>query len=1103
MNVNHTTYIKNLLYSFLDDTSIVGEKIMFVKHYNTLNMSLEDIEKVVGESYKKGFLYHRYFKNDIKEPYEPLINGIRYYYQKLFSSEMSVAEFVDNCNVYSLHKEIFVSYLTSGVAKRTEPIITAEVQYEMQKFVDSIINCLNYISKKTKLLIVLDRFQQSPLSTINVILQIIDEMHSSNIKILIIYNESESPLKYIEKSFNKIINIAEEKNILFEWEEEHEIKIRDYHSGFILNKRFFGDYLIKLNNLYNMIAAEDAKYYTDVINTRISEDKLRIDDNDKFSFYGIRALCDILCFDDSGALLACEKMLPLFNLHDNPHAEYKYNYICGVVQTAIGQSDMALKYVKKCMKIANKLNSENMKLYAEILKQEVQFGAWRDVFAVNFEKIVPDKEFYEKLDKHGFKNTLAYCMIFAYDNDSESVRNIVEGKESQTYIEAIRIGNELQNSNFLLSAYTKYIVIFTDKGYLKYTDKYYNEKLKIISREENKQREAHLFMGMGYNCIICEQFIRANEYFSKAIEILYSLNNPEAIVEALYNMSVNALCAQDYLSSRDYLNTVFKMLDNLQIETIQICNASKLHGMLALSYYMLGNEYRCYKCLSNMETYMTHLLYPEEGETPELYHWYEDLFLYYLINGILSKNNGEYDAAHEYFKKADECYDNYSGALFYGLQNYIVECYDLYIKCNEHEKAMEILEKGFEQCNKYGYTLKYQNIMLMIEGKVINARPLMGEFSLMSMSQLIEMSKNKGIEKQLTARKKDIAFLSSLQELLNKDDVDCNTLINSTMNAMQNSFNLDSMLILKKENNDIEEAYRNVDYYNDFDYNKIFSFMNVIKTEFLANRINKSFTEFNKIVKMFGRNRIVTLVGVPIIDEKDVNVVFLAAVNMHNNFRRNRTLLMDNDLSIIKTAIIQLESSVKRIKNRNKIIEMNERLNTLAVTDMLTGLYNRQGFSKKIEENLNCCNSIYILYADLDNFKYYNDTFGHDLGDMILVEFAKIFQNSAKNMGYAVRYGGDEFLVVLNNVSKDKVCQAADNIYESIRGGFVNVVSEYVNKDVVIPDNKLVSCSIGIASAESCSVENVKQALQKADEALYYMKKNCKGSYIMWEDIHE
>lgn len=73
MNLNHTNYIKNLFYSYVTDDNMSTEKIMFVKHYNMLDMRLEDIEKIVGDVYKKGLLYHRYSKNDIKEPYEPLI----------------------------------------------------------------------------------------------------------------------------------------------------------------------------------------------------------------------------------------------------------------------------------------------------------------------------------------------------------------------------------------------------------------------------------------------------------------------------------------------------------------------------------------------------------------------------------------------------------------------------------------------------------------------------------------------------------------------------------------------------------------------------------------------------------------------------------------------------------------------------------------------------------------------------------------------------------------------------------------------------------------------------------------------------------------------
>ncbi len=1076
---------------------------MFVKHFNTLNMSLEDIEKVVGESYKKGLLYHRYSKNDIKEPYEPLINGIRYYYQKFFSNEMTVSEFINECDVYSLHKEIFVLYLSTGLASRNEHIITSEVQYEENKFIKSIINCLNYISKKTSLLIILDKFQFAGLSSMKVIHEMIKEIDDCPIKMLIIYNELQAPLPYIEDYFNMMISEAEESNTLFEWESNEELKYNNYHSTFIPNRRFFGDYLTKLCNLYYMLAIEDAEYYTGVIHRRIVEEKLNVENTDKFRFYAISSLCNILSNDNNTAMLMCEKMLSLFDKTKDLYEYYIYNFICGMAHMTLIQSELTYKYARKCIEIAKEMQNEKLTFCAEVLEEGAQFSGWRDVFSVDFEKVIVREDMVKKLKKYNYMNTLAYYTIYGYDNDSESIERFVNGTESETFKSAISIGKELGNNNFLMSAYTKYIVLFSEKGYHKYSDKFYNEKLKIINTENIETRKAHQYLGIGYNSIIAEQFIKANEYFNNGIEILYNSKNAEGIVEALYNMAVNCICAQDFLSACDYLNTIFKMLNYLEVETIQICNASKLYGLLALSYYMIGNEYRCYKCISNMEVRIGHLLYLDEGENPDYYHWYEDLFLYYFINGILNKNNGELEEARECFEEAEKNFNEYQGALFYVVVNFTVEFYDLYMKCNEQEKAMVVLEKGINYCKNNGYVIKSQNIMLMIEGKNINARPLVANFSNISLKQLVELSYNVGKEKQLEKRKKDIKFLSSLQEMLNKEEIDYMPLVNNTMTTLQNNFNMDGILLLEKNDDRIVELFKDTTTDIDYGYEEIFDFFKLIKHEFITNRTDKSFMEFNKIVSLFGKNKIVTIVGVPVIDEHGINSVFLATVNMHHNFRRNRILLTDDDLVIIKTAIIQLSSGIERIRNRRNIVEINEKLNSLAVTDMLTGLYNRQGFAKMTEEHSNFNNSVSILYADLDNFKYYNDTFGHEVGDVVLVEFAKVFSKVSEKIGYAVRYGGDEFLVVLNNVSKEEVCKVADNIYSAISDGFVDVVSKYIKQSVVIPHNKLVSCSIGIAISENAGIDNIKYTLQKADKALYYMKKNHKGSYILWEDIDE
>ena len=68
------------------------------------------------------------------------------------------------------------------------------------------------------------------------------------------------------------------------------------------------------------------------------------------------------------------------------------------------------------------------------------------------------------------------------------------------------------------------------------------------------------------------------------------------------------------------------------------------------------------------------------------------------------------------------------------------------------------------------------------------------------------------------------------------------------------------------------------------------------------------------------------------------------------------------------------------------------------------------------------------MYIDLDNFKHYNDTFGHGVGDIILIEMAKIFSDEVNHQGFATRYGGDEFLITLYMDDKEYVEEIAQDI---------------------------------------------------------------------------
>ena len=153
---------------------------------------------------------------------------------------------------------------------------------------------------------------------------------------------------------------------------------------------------------------------------------------------------------------------------------------------------------------------------------------------------------------------------------------------------------------------------------------------------------------------------------------------------------------------------------------------------------------------------------------------------------------------------------------------------------------------------------------------------------------------------------------------------------------------------------------------------------------------------------------------------------------------------------------------------------------------------------KNIYEAWNVTNV--IMYIDLDNFKYYNDTVGHEIGDLVLVLFSNILKECAKDNGVAIRYGGDEFLLVFNNKDCEYAVRVAKRIYAKILDGFASNIEKRLKKKVIIPEEKKLSCCIGIAEFISNRREAIVEALERADEALYSVKNTTKHDYKVWKD---
>lgn len=171
-----------------------------------------------------------------------------------------------------------------------------------------------------------------------------------------------------------------------------------------------------------------------------------------------------------------------------------------------------------------------------------------------------------------------------------------------------------------------------------------------------------------------------------------------------------------------------------------------------------------------------------------------------------------------------------------------------------------------------------------------------------------------------------------------------------------------------------------------------------------------------------------------------------------------------------------------------KLYNKNLELDTLANTDPLTGLFNRRTMSDKVmdmyEEYSRTGTNFSIVLADIDDFKHINDTYGHDYGDVVLETIAKLFLNFTRGDDIVCRWGGEEFLILLNGTDVTSARTISERIRKSIS-----------NTSLCHNDETLhITMTFGVASAYEAS--NYDELFTIADKRMYEGKKTGKNKVV-------
>lgn len=1109
MKDEYYEFIKMFVEKLIDSTYEKDNNVVVVKHYNTFEITKNDIDRLAKEYGKNRFMvfYRKFHGEEMLEACDPFLSIIQQMYQKYYN-EKSIEEFLDSFDIYSLQRSVIQSYLETSLCVRKEDLILSEVEQEREILIQSIVRILIRLSEEHPILLCMNGLNGASKATITVLNRILDTPGNGRILVVAAYNDLRNVLPHVSNVWEQYIKRLESKDSIID-ASLFNVPLAQESSGlFRFYAEYIDDYIVKLNNMFQMLEFEQASYYLGIIYRKLELEQLSINDVDRFEIIKIYARISIYSQDIANALLLCNSLNEICKNHTSFRMNYEYNYLLGLTQVYNVKLHMATKCADICYHLAQKNNQKFLMFKAKMLKNMASMSGWHNIlFCAN--DIVIDQDILQAAERYEYYNHLAHTYIYAFDNEVNWFAPIAQIEEKiANFQRGMEIARGIGNKYLMSVGYRKNIMLSSINGAFETTTYYYGKLYELVG-DSDPVKAADIYKGLGYNLCAAEQYEKSNQYYNKAVNIYYKLRMMDFVGETLYNMSLNCMLANDYRTAYDYLQMCIKIVESLHLNNLRVCNISKLFGLLALCSYRLGLYYNCQMYCDNTMLFLSHKLNSSESESEDIDPSYtvcdDDLFLYYYVAGLLHMQKGNMEQALESLNGAEIYVIRSKGNRFFSYVQYYMTKAEVYRKMKDEEKAQNELDTAYEYAQKNNAKEKMEIIKAAREEREWKPKEYKLGLDAVTLDKINDAVQQAGINKNYKEIKRQMDFLSVWQKIVDITGKEKEELIINALNSFVLNFGIDAVVYITYKEKPPKVCFNNIKReLPDEKLEKLTGYFDQHRTGFVVSKMRKDYREYREVISVFGVNDVCSMIAIPFYVNEKLDNLFICYIMMKDNWNSpiNKYMLDENDFNVYSLVLSQLVNAISMLEKQQEINKINIQLENAAVTDYLTSLLNRDGFFANIHRRVTKARKdnrkldLTVLYIDLDNFKYYNDTFGHDVGDLILKEISKILTAQSKEEGFAARFGGDEFLIILEYADSKKAMKKAREVLNTIlnKNGFAAEIKEFLGReDIVIPPEKKVSCSIGVAPVSGVKDDNdISKAIKLADEALYGIKHSTK-----------
>ena len=597
------------------------------------------------------------------------------------------------------------------------------------------------------------------------------------------------------------------------------------------------------------------------------------------------------------------------------------------------------------------------------------------------------------------------------------------------------------------------------------SDKFLNISKRI--KTDKKFPLSKIYNSIGYNYFIIGDFEKAYMYYRKVIKLLNNSKNFVEVCSSLFNMAKVHFMLAEYKTAIVLLEDMVRIMDLLHIENLSFQSRISIYSLLGISHFHTGNHLIAWNYMQKIKRLNNY----------QIIHQISPLYWFFVLT--LNEDN---NLTAEYQNKAIQ-YGHSESPQFLIYAHYIFGL--AYEQTGNREKAVIEWNKGIQLCKEYSI-LSYFYKMLLHKLDSSNEKPSEPKIKTYNfdVQTVIEFVKEERNLNELHKKINEIDFISKFQNLIILDDTKTH-LINESIKLLENSFPYDTVIISFSESKHYSNHQE-----NDISLMSIKDFILLLQSK---NRMNIFLNQTECIkIGLNSEYKSLLFLANTATNKTSISLILLST--------EDQKQINEDDKRILNIFLTQFSSAIELISTREALIKS-------AKTDKLTGLNNRMEIEKVMEFEYKRIlrypkepKSVFsLLFIDLDNFKFFNDSFGHHIGDLILVEYAKLLRESIRDIDNIARLGGDEFILLLPETSKENAVKVASRIFELLKkkNHFIKPISKLLGYTPDIPQKNLISCSIGITDVLPVKDRTVSEFLVTADKALYQAKANGKNGFVI------